>query len=457
MRCGLLLDNLNVSHKYKKGIMLKKIQTFTDLKSNYKKVVLLLSFGTLFEYFDLMLYVHMGTVLNELFFGATEAQSIRLLGALGLFLTFGARPIGAYFFGKVGDTYGRIIVMYITTIMMATSCLVMAVLPTYAQIGFSAAIIMTLCRITQSLSSVGEVTSCDLYLIETTSPPVQYPLAGIADIFGILGGTFALGVASLVTMNGFNWRWAFLFGFGIAFIGFYARKTLLETSEFANVQMKIKLVMDNLKVSANEARKIIYKSAEEKSYKKGVKKALLMIQCVYPLYFHLSYIYCGDLLTRLFNYSSIDVIHNNFFLSIVDFINVVFIYFISYYINPLKILKVQLVLSSILLISFPFLLNNISEPYHLIILQYLLVILAIHGMPAFPIFYKYIPIINRFKTVGTQYAWGRVIMFSFTSFCLIYLEQWFGYIGFLPVFVLVLIGYTISLFYFDKLEKESNK
>ena len=437
--------------------MSNKIQTFTDLRLRFKKVVILLSFGTLFEYFDLMLYVHMGTILNELFFGTSDSESTRLLNALGLFLTFGARPLGAYAFGKIGDNYGRVIVMYITTIMMAFACGIMAILPTYEQIGLTAGIIMSLCRIIQSLSSVGEVTSCDLYLIETSKPPIQYPLAGVADVFGILGGTLALGVVSLVTMTNFDWRNAFWAGAGIAFIGFYARKTLVETSEFADVRIKIKLIMDRFKVSYKEAKKIMYKNTEEKQYKKGVKKALLVIQCVYPLYFHLSYIYCGDLLTRLFGYSAVDVIHNNFFLSIVDFINVVLIYFISYYINPLKILKVQLVLSAILLISFPFLLNNISEPYHLIILQYLLVILAIHGMPAFPIFYKYIPVSNRFKTVGTQYAWGRVVMFSFTSFCLIYLEKWFGYIGFLPVFIFVLICYTGALFYFDKLEKESIK
>lgn len=437
--------------------MSNKIQTFTDLRISFKKVVLLLSFGTLFEYFDLMLYVHMGSILNELFFGTNDAESTRLLNAVGLFLTFGARPLGAYAFGKIGDTYGRVIVMYITTIMMALACSIMAILPTYAQIGLTAGIIMSLCRIIQSLSSVGEVTSCDLYLIETSKPPIQYPLAGIADIFGILGGTLALGVVSLVTIASFDWRMAFWGGAGIAFIGFYARKTLAETSDFSDVQMKIKLIMDRLKVSYKEAEKIMYRNTEKTIYRKGVKKALFVIQCVYPLYFHLAYIYCGDLLTRLFDYSAVDVIHNNFFLSIVDFINVVLIYFISYYINPIKILKVQLALSAVLLISFPFLLNNISEPYHLIILQYLIVILAIHGMPAFPIFYKYIPVINRFKTVGMQYAWGRVFMFSFTSFVLIYLEKWFGYIGFLPVFVFVLIAYTIALFYFDKLEKESNK
>ena len=122
-----------------------------------------------------------------------------------------------------------------------------------------------------------------------------------------------------------------------------------------------------------------------------------------------------------------------------------------------KYYKIQLFLSSIITLALPYLLNNLKEPYHLITIQYLILIFAIHGMPAFSIFYKYIPVSSRFKTVGMQYAWGRVIMFSFTSFCLIYLEKWFGYIGFLPVFIFVLICYTIALFYFDRLEKESTK
>jgi MFS family permease len=436
--------------------MLKKISTMTELKHSGKKVVGILSFGTLFEYFDLMIYVHMGTLLNELFFGTMDHESTSLLGALGICLTFICRPVGAYLFGKMGDTYGRTTVLWTTTIIMALSCLTMAVLPTYAQIGFTASIIMSLCRIAQSLSSVGEVTSCDLYLIETTAPPIQYPIAGVADVFGILGGTLALGVASLVTMYEFNWRLAFLFGTGIAFISFSTRKTLLETSEFSNVQTKINLIIEKFNVSYKEAKRIVTEETKQHASPKKISLALLMIQCVYPLYFHFSYIYCGDLLIKLFNYSSVNVIHNNFFLSLVDFINVVFIYWISYYINPLKILKVQLLLSAILLISLPFLLNNVSEPYHLIILQYLLVILAIHGMPAFPIFYKYIPVVNRFTTVGLQYAWGRAIMFTITSVGLIYLEKWCGYMGFFFLFIPVLIGYTISLFYFDKLEKESN-
>jgi len=435
--------------------MLSKIQTMSELQTSGKKIAALLSFGTLLEYFDLMLYVHMGVLLNELFFEATEPHTAALLSAVGIFLTFAARPLGAYFFGYIGDNYGRITVLWITTIMMAIACLVMSVLPTYAQIGFTASIVMTLCRVIQSLSSIGEITSCDLYLMETTAPPIQYPIVGITDIFGALGGTFALGVASLVTMYEFSWRWAFLFGSCIAIIGFYARKTLLETSEFSNVQMKINLIMNKFNISRKEAEKVVLEEPQ-KPINKKVGTALFVIQCVFPLYWYFSYIYCGDLLKSTFNYSSVEVIHNNFILSFAALFVTTFIYWISYYVNPLKILKVQLVLSSILVLALPFLLNNLSKPYHLITIQYLVIIFAIHGMPAFPIFYKYIPVLKRFKTAGSKYAWGRVVMFGITSFGLIYLTNWFGNWGLFSLFAITLICYTIALNYFLNLESKTN-
>jgi MHS family proline/betaine transporter-like MFS transporter len=436
--------------------MLKKISTMTELKHSGKKVVALLSFGTFFEYLDLMLYVHMGVLLNELFFEATNPHSVALLSALGVFLTFAGRPIGAYLFGFIGDNYGRISVLYITTILMAISCLTMAWLPTYAQIGFTASIVITLCRLIQSLSSVGEVTSCDLYLIETTAPPIQYPITGVADVFGALGGTVALGIASLVTMYEFNWRWAFLFGFGIAFIGFYARKTLLETSEFSNAQTKINLIVEKFNVSYKKAKKMVVEETEKQAPAKKISLALFVIQCVFPLYYYFAYIYCGDLLKSIFNYSSVEVIHNNFILSFAALFTTIFIYWISYYINPLKILKIQLVLSSIFILFLPYLLNNLNKSIDLIIIQYLTMILAVHGMPAFPIFYKYIPVLQRFKTAGLQYSLGRAVMFGITSFGLVYLTEWFGNIGLFGLFAVTLTAYTIALFYFDKLEKESN-
>ena len=366
--------------------MSSKISTFTELRKEGKMPVALLSTGTFMEYFDLMLYVHMGVLLNELFYDTSDSRNLAILSAIGITITFGFRPLGAYAFGKLGDHYGRKIVLWITTFLMSLACLTMFFLPTYAQIGFTATIIMTICRIAQSLSSVGEIISCDLYFMESTNPPIQYPLSGATDVFGALGGTAALGVATLVTMNGFNWRWAFLFGFGIAFIGFYIRRTLLETKDFSNMVAQINLIQEKFKLSYKEAKKIVEKELERNAPTKKVFYALLTIQCVYPLYYYFAYIYCGDLFKSLFNYSSAEVIHNNFFLSLACLFRGIAVYWISYYVNPLKILKVQLLISLMLVLSLPYLLNNISEPYHLITIQYLFIIFAIHGMPAFAIF-----------------------------------------------------------------------
>jgi MFS transporter, MHS family, proline/betaine transporter len=418
-----------------------------------KKTLGLLSIGTLLEYFDLMLYVHMAVLLNGLFYEPTDKHSAALLSAFGFTITFLFRPIGALIFGYIGDNFGRKPVLVLTTIIMALSCLIMANLPTYAQIGFTASVMMTVCRIMQSLSSTGEVTSCELYIMESTRPPVQYPAMGIVPLFAAFGGTLALAVASVATIEGFNWRYAFWAGIIIAVVGMYARKNLKETPEYVNIKNKIKLAAEKYNVSPTEARNLLNLKEEDTKTKTWI--AILIIDCVYPLYYYFAYIYAGDLFQNLFNYSAEDVIHHNFIMSFADLGMIVFLMWISYYINPLKILKVQLAISAILVLALPFLLNNVTEAYHLTIIQYAVALFAVHGFPGFPIFYKHIHILQRSKYAGLTYACGRAIMFAITSFGLVVLIEKFGNIGLLILFVPILIGYTLSLFYFDNLEKQN--
>ncbi|WP_425361140.1 MFS transporter [Candidatus Tisiphia endosymbiont of Stenodema calcarata] len=123
------------------------IYTQTSLTREQKQAVGLLSIGTFLEYFDLMLYVHMAAFLNELFFEPTDPHSSSLMMSFAFCSTFVFRPVGALIFGWLGDNIGRKSTVIITTFMMAASCLVMANLPTYAQIGSMAAWILTICRI----------------------------------------------------------------------------------------------------------------------------------------------------------------------------------------------------------------------------------------------------------------------------------------------------------------------
>ena len=122
----------------------EKIQT--SLTKEQKEAVGLLSIGTFLEYFDLMLFVHMAVILNELFFPKHDPYISSLLASFAFFTTYLMRPIGALIFGYIGDNIGRKYTVIITTFLMALSSLTMFFLPTYAQIGITASWLVTICR-----------------------------------------------------------------------------------------------------------------------------------------------------------------------------------------------------------------------------------------------------------------------------------------------------------------------
>ncbi|MDP5370108.1 MAG: MFS transporter, partial [Pseudomonadota bacterium] len=146
-----------------------------SLNRQQKEAVGLLQVGTFLEYFDLMLYVHMAVLLNDLFFPETDPHTAALLTAFAFCSTYVLRPFGALVFGYIGDNIGRKTTVVLTTMMMSVSCVIMANLPTYAQIGITATWVITICRVMQGLSSMGEVMSAQVYMTEITKPPVQYP------------------------------------------------------------------------------------------------------------------------------------------------------------------------------------------------------------------------------------------------------------------------------------------
>ncbi len=235
--------------------MIKYPHEQRSLTREQKEAVGLLSIGTFLEYFDLMLYVHMAAFLNELFFEPVDSHFTSLMMSFAFCTTFVFRPVGALIFGWLGDNIGRKSTVIITTFMMAVSCFVMANLPTYAQIGVAATWIITICRIVQGMTSMGEIVGAGLYLTETTKPPIQYVSVTLVGLSATLGSMGALGIASLVTSYGFNWRLAFWIGAIVALIGFAAKTTLRETPEFANA----KLILKKKYEKANIDIKALYK------------------------------------------------------------------------------------------------------------------------------------------------------------------------------------------------------
>lgn len=431
--------------------MVKATETFLGLRREQRDAISLLSIGTFLEYFDVMLYIHMAVLLNELFFPKTDPYIASLIAAFTFCSTYVFRPLGAFIFGYIGDTFGRKTTVLLTMFIMAGCCIIMAMLPTYAEIGITASCIMILCRVVQGMAAMGESIGAIIYLTETIKPPAQYPMVALVSVLAGLGGVFALGIASFVTAFGANWRSAFWIGATIAVIGTMARTTLRETPDFVDAKRGIE---ELLKQSKRDPEILKNSAIWKEKVNKITALSFLVIQCVYPLAFYFVFIYCGTILKDRFGFTAEQVIHHNFIVSLVPPIFLLFLTYLSYKIYPLKILKVNLVIMTVLFLICPYLLDNITSPFQLSLIQILLISFSFAEFPAMPIFYKHFPVFKRYTCACITYALGRAVMFMVTAFGLVYLMRYFGNWGMLFISVPTLLGYKFSLAHFEKLDKE---
>jgi len=430
------------------------METQTSLTREQKEAVGLLSIGTFLEYFDLMLYIHMAVLLNDLFFPKTDPFTASLLAAFAFWSTYLLRPFGALIFGYIGDYIGRKATVIITSIMMALACVTMALVKTYSEIGITASVIVTACRMLQGMSCVGEISGAELYLTETIKPPVQYPAVTTVTLFSLLGATAALGIASTVTSSGnANWRIAFCIGAAIALVGVVARTALKETPDFIDAKLRakksIEIVNDNLELL--KCNFIV----KEKVYWKTTLSYFL-IRCAWPACFYFSYIHCGSILKNFFHFKPTEVIHQNFIVSIAELITAFVILCLSKRVYPLRILKIILVIYSIFILSAPYLLEHwVDTPSKLLIIQLLAGMFGLGIIPAAPILYKHFPIFKRFTYTSFLYALSRIVMYGVTSVGLVYLTKHFNHYGLLIIMIPVIIAYTLGLCHFEDLEKKA--
>ncbi|AFC73346.1 MFS transporter [Rickettsia montanensis] len=122
---------------------------------------------------------------------------------------------------------------------MAITCIITATLSPYSEIGIAATIVITLCRVAQGISSMGEIMGAQIYLTEIIKPPTQYSSVAMIATASTVGGVAALGIASIVTSYSFSWRIAFWMGAVIAVIGLTARTTLREIPVLADAKHQL--------------------------------------------------------------------------------------------------------------------------------------------------------------------------------------------------------------------------
>lgn len=388
-----------------------------SLTTEQSEAIGILSLGTFFEQFDLMLYIHMAVLLNELFFPQTDPNVTALLSAFTFCSTFIFIPIGALIFGWIGDNVGRKSTVVITTLLTALSCLTMAFLPTYNEIGIKASIIMVGCRITQSMASMGEVVGALVYITEFTKPPIRYYAVALIPVLGYSGGLTALAIASFIMYAEINWRGIFIFGALIALIGIAIRVKLSETKDFANATKRLK-TQYNVDLNQEDF-------PNDKNYKK-TSLAMFCVQCAWPLCFYFVFIYCAQLLKNQFEYSASEVIKHNFIISIFPVMSCYIRAKLSKRLHPLILLKYSLAISFFLFAIIGFYLEGTSTPLGIGIFQSLLLIFTANGYSESSVMFPHFPVFKRFKSACLSYAFSRAFMYVATSFGLIFMIKLTG-------------------------------
>ncbi len=424
------------------------------LNKEQKGAIFLLQIGTFLEYFDLMLFVHMAVVLNELFFPKFDPFTKSLLSAFTFCSTFALKPIGALVFGYIGDKVGRKHTVVITTMIMAVSCIIMANVPTYAQIGIAASWVITICRALQGMSSIGESIGAELYTAELIEKPLRYKAVGYIGFAGVIGMVASLMIAKIVLTLGINWRIIFWIGAAIALIGSAARVTLRESPEFSDASRRLHNMLETAEKNPDSIRN---NPAYSETVSKKTSLAYFLVFCGWPFCFYFSYVYCSSILKSQFHYSNEELIYHNLIVSIFNSIGLFIFIRLTEKIHPLVILKAKLIVYIPFLCCVPFLLSISQSQLTIMIIQIIGVVFGHSTIPAKAIFLMHFPILKRFRYASLITALSHVTLYIITSFGLVYAIDFLGIYGILLISLPITFSFLLGLLHFEKLERQAGE
>ena len=221
----------------KPGPNLKRTADKAD--PHLKRTVVSSFLGTAIEYYDFLAYgLAAATVFGPLFFPGSDPVLAVLLSFATFTSGFLARPLGAIIFGHFGDKLGRKGTLITVLLLMGVATTGIGLLPTYAQIGIWAPILLVLLRLLQGFSAGGEFGGAALLVVEH-APKERRGFFGSFPILGVsVGGTAA--TLAFVALNGLSdeafmswgWRLPFLFSAVLVVVGLWIRLSVNETPAF---------------------------------------------------------------------------------------------------------------------------------------------------------------------------------------------------------------------------------
>ncbi|MBA3794582.1 MAG: MHS family MFS transporter [Rubrobacter sp.] len=198
--------------------------------------------GTALEWYDYFLFgTAAALIFNGLFFPEQDPLTGTLLAFATFGVGFGARPIGGLVFGHYGDKIGRKTMLVITLVIMGVATCAIGLLPTYAQIGIWAPILLVVLRLVQGFGVGGEWGGAVLMAVEHAPAGKRgyygsWPQMGVPA--GLVLSTVVFTIFQAMPEEQFlawGWRIPFLLSVVLVAVGLYVRLRLMESPAFQEV------------------------------------------------------------------------------------------------------------------------------------------------------------------------------------------------------------------------------
>lgn len=208
-----------------------------------RKVLIASSLGNFVEWFDYASYGYLATIIAVVFF-PDIAPSAALMATFAVFaISFIIRPIGGIIWGSIGDRIGRRTALSFSILIMSGATTLIALLPSYAQIGMMAPALLLLLRMVQGFSASGEYAGATSFIAEYSPPSkrgLYTSLVPASTAAGLLAGSLmAAGLFAFLTpaeMQSYGWRLPFLLALPLGLIGIYIRLKIEDTPKFRELE-----------------------------------------------------------------------------------------------------------------------------------------------------------------------------------------------------------------------------
>ena len=397
------------------------------------KAILAGTIGTALEYYDTMLYMHFLPILSPLFFPSEDPSVSSLLGMSSFAVGFCMRPLGGLVFGHVGDRWGRKVALGISIMLISFPTFIIGLLPTYAQIGIAASLVLVLCRLIQNFCVGGEVIGASIFLVEHAKPDYENRASSLLNVAVQVGSFIGAGLG-LICLKSFlpewGWRVPFLCGALFGLFGYYVRKKIQETPSFLKINQEKNLAKLPVWEVIKRDKGSLFRTMGICS---GVMAPFTMI-----------YVYMGDILRTKFHLLPDQILFHNMQLMIL----MIFVLpLMGYFADKLGYKRVMsLSLLGIIIASYPsfWFIERAGNPSEVMMIQSILAILACGvAAPCCVLVSSLFPIQERYSGYALGWSVGSILFAGLTPLLSLLLVRWTGDQE-VPSYILMLCG-TLGL------------